>query len=341
MLKKLAFTVMMATALSATACYAREEIRIVGSSTLYPFITVAAEEFGSNSTFKTPIIEATGTGGGFKLFCAKEGQDSPDIANASRAIKDSEKTLCQQNGVSAITGIKIGYDGIILAHALKASDFNLSRRDIFLALARSVPQNGKMVNNFYTTWKQVNAALPDIAIQVYGPPPTSGTRDAFVELVMEKGCNDVAEVVTLFPKEEDRKKACGALREDGKFVEAGENDNLIVQKLTNNPTALGIFGYSYLEENSQIVKGVSIEDIKPELSTIVSGKYPVSRPLFVYVKNGHIGKAPGIKEFLTELTSDAAIGDNGYLISKGLIPLTAKERKESQEKVAKLAASSK
>lgn len=336
MLKKITLNTALILTLSMSACYAREEIRAAGSSTVYPFVTIAAEEFGKNGKFKTPIVESTGTGGGFKLFCTGTGDDTSDLANASRSIKESEVELCKKNGVTAFTEIKIGYDGIVLTHSSKTSNYNLSRRDIFLALARQVPQNGKMVNNFYTKWKEINPALPDAAIEVYGPPPTSGTRDAFVELVMDKGCDAVPEIVSTYPDEKERHKACGALREDGKFIEAGENDNLIVQKLAHNVSALGIFGYSYLEENSETIKGASVEGIEPTAENIHSGKYSISRPLFVYVKNAHIGKIPGIKEFITELTSDAALEENGYLAAKGLIPLSEEERKAVQKVVADL-----
>ncbi len=336
MLTKLALGSALIMALSAHACYARDEIRAVGSSTVYPFITIAAEEFGHNTAFKTPIIESTGTGGGFKLFCAGNGEDTPDLADASRAIKDSEKALCAKNNVGDITEIKIGYDGIVLAHSTKVSEYKLSRKEIFLALARQVPQNGKLVDNFYTNWKEINPALPDAAIEVYGPPPTSGTRDAFVELVMNKGCDALPEFVAVYPDEAARHKHCGALREDGKFIEAGENDNLIVQKLIKNPVALGIFGYSYLEENSDSVTGAIIEGIEPNAENIRESKYSVSRPLFVYVKNAHVGKIPGVKEFITELTSDAALNDTGYLAAKGLIPLHEDEKKAVQAKAAAL-----
>lgn len=337
MLRKVTLSVAFVAALSANPCYARDEIRSVGSSTVYPFITVAAEEFALNNTGqRTPIVESTGTGGGFKLFCSGDGEDTPDLANASRAIKESEIELCKKNGVDSITEIKFGYDGIVIAHSLSAEDVNLSRRDIFLALARKVPKNGEMVDNFYTKWNEINPDLPDLAIEVYGPPPTSGTRDAFVELIMDKGCEDVAEVTSIYPGEKDRHHVCGAVREDGKFIEAGENDNLIIQKLSNNPVAFGIFGYSYLEENSQIVKAAAIEGIEPSAENIYSGKYAVSRPLFVYVKNSHIGKIPGIKEFITELTSDAAIGETGYLVAKGLVPLHSTEKEKVRKTVEAL-----
>jgi phosphate transport system substrate-binding protein len=316
----------LATLALAGEAQARDEIRIVGSSTVFPFSTAVAEQFGKAGKFKTPVVESTGTGGGFKLFCAGVGVDSPDISNASRAIKDSEIETCKKNGVTEITEVKIGYDGIVLANSKADKQFGLTVKTVWLALAKQVPVDGKLVDNPYKNWSEIDSALPNSAIEVLGPPPTSGTRDAFVELVMDKGCGEFAEVKAL---EGDAKKAaCQTIREDGAFVEAGENDNLIVQKLEANPAALGIFGFSFLDQNADKIQGSSMDGVTPSFETIADGSYEVSRPLFFYVKNAHVGVIPGIKEYVAEFMSDRATGDEGYLADKGLIPLPAGEREQ-------------
>jgi phosphate transport system substrate-binding protein len=309
----------------AGAAEARDQIRIVGSSTVYPFTTAAAEQFGKGGQFPTPVVESTGTGGGFKLFCAGVGVDHPDISNASRPIKDGEIETCAQNGVTEITEIKIGYDGIVLANSKAHEPYALTRAQIWLALAAKVPVNGEMVDNPYMMWSDIDSSLPAEKIEVLGPPPTSGTRDAFVELVMDKGCETFAEIEAL--DKDAKKEACQAVREDGAYVEAGENDNLIVQKLEANPKALGIFGFSFLDQNGDKLQGSTIEGIEPVFETIADGSYTVSRGLYVYVKNAHVGVIPGIKEFIAELMSERAAGAEGYLADKGLIPLPEDEFK--------------
>ncbi len=331
---------------------ARDYISIVGSSTVYPFATVVAEQFGKTTKYKTPKIESTGSGGGLKLFCAGIGVQHPDITNASRAIKKSEFDTCQKNGVKDIVQIKIGYDGIAVANAKSAEPMSLTRRDLFLALAKQVPgKNGKLIDNPYKSWHDVNPALPNTKIEVLGPPPTSGTRDAFSELVLGAGAKSFSDLKHLRKaKGDDVKKymkklgipmnaynkkgkkvfkaVAHAIREDGAYIEAGENDNLIVQKLEANPKALGIFGYSYLEQNADKIQGSKIEGVSPTFDTIGSGEYPVSRPLFFYVKKAHVGVIPGMKEYLAEFTSNKAFGEEGYLSDKGLIPMSNKERNE-------------
>ncbi len=329
----LAFT---ALAMLPAMAEAREQVRAAGSSTVYPFVTAAAETFGQQGKFKTPIVESTGTGGGFKLFCSGIGESTSDISNASRPIKDSEKELCKTNGVTDITELMIGYDGIVIANSTKSPQLKLSKKDIFLALAREIPQDGKLVKNTYTKWNEINPALPAVSIEVYGPPPTSGTRDAFVELVMEHACKEFPEFKAAYTDEKSLKSACVLMREDGKFVEAGEDDNLIIQKLVSNPSALGIFGYSFLAENKSKVQGSLIDGVAPDYANIESGKYGVSRSLFVYIKNAHLGKIPGLAEFAKELTSSAAIGKNGYLVSRGLLPLPEQELKKTQTAAAGL-----
>ncbi|MEQ8696903.1 MAG: PstS family phosphate ABC transporter substrate-binding protein, partial [Bauldia litoralis] len=314
---------------------ARDKIRIVGSSTVYPFATVVAERFGKGSKFQTPVIESTGSGGGLKLFCAGVGVNHPDITNASRRIKKSEFDNCQKNGVKGITEFKVGYDGIVIANSKKSKRLTLTRRDIFLALAKVVPEGnkdgGKLIPNPNKTWKDVNPSLPALKIEVLGPPPTSGTRDAFAELGLEGGCKTFKSIAAL--KKTDRKKykaVCHGVREDGAYVEAGENDNLIVQKLEANPDALGVFGFSFLDQNSDKVQGSIVDGVEPTFENISAQKYPVSRSLFFYVKKAHIGQIPGIKEYVQAFMDAKASGTDGYLGDKGLIPLPAGEYKKYQ-----------
>jgi phosphate transport system substrate-binding protein len=309
---------------------ARDQIRIVGSSTVYPFATVVAEEFGRSTGNKTPIIESTGTGGGLKLFCGGVGVSHPDITNASRRIVQSEVDLCASNGVGDITEVKIGYDGIVLANSKKTARQELTLRHIFLALAKQVPApNGDLVPNPHRTWKDVDPTLPDVKIEVLGPPPTSGTRDAFNELALEGGCKTFPELEALEKKDKSQYKAiCHAIREDGAYVEAGENDNLIVQKLVANPSAFGVFGFSFLDQNADTIQGSIVGGSEPTFDNIASGKYPVSRSLYFYVKKAHVGSIPGIREYVTEFTSEKAVGDYGYLADRGLIPAPKAEREQ-------------
>jgi phosphate transport system substrate-binding protein len=317
-------------AVAAQAQSARDYISVVGSSTVYPFTTAVAEQFGRAGKVRTPKVESTGTGGGIKLFCNGVGVQHPDVVNASRRIKQSELDTCAKNGVKDIVEVRIGYDGLVLAHSRKAPALNVTRREVYLALAKEVPDPANpqtLIPNPYKTWKQVNPALPDSRIEVLGPPPTSGTRDSFVELYMEAGCQSFPWIRSLKDVDEGRfKRVCHTVREDGAYVEAGENDNLIVQKLEANPRAVGIFGYSYLEENEDRLAGSSVEGVSPTFETIASGRFPASRPLFVYVKKAHIGVIPGLKEFIAEYVSDRALGEEGYLADKGLIPPDDAER---------------
>lgn len=319
-----------ASAISMSANAQRDHISIVGSSTVYPFSTVVAERFGRATNFATPKVESTGSGGGLKLFCSGVGSSTPDITNASRAIKSSEVELCAKNGIKDIVEVMVGYDGIVLANTKAAQQFSLTRREIFLALAKNIPNpNGSetLVDNPYTSWDQINPSLPKAKIEVLGPPPTSGTRDAFAELALEGGCKTFPFIKAM--KKQDKKKykaVCHAVREDGAYVEAGENDNLIVQKLVANPTALGVFGFSFLEQNSDKVQGSLIDGKLPTFDAISDGTYPVSRSLFFYVKKAHVGVIPGIEEYLAEFTSEKAMGEYGYLAEKGMIPMSDKER---------------
>lgn len=313
-----------------------QAIHAVGSSTLYPFITAAAEQFGRDGAFKTPIVESTGTGSGFKLFCAGVDKNSPDMINASRPVKDSEKTLCASNGVTEVMELKIGFDGIVLGQSKAGQDFSISKKDLQRALAAKVVLNGKLVANPYQNWSDVRPDLPVRPITVYGPPTTSGTRDAFVEMVMEGGCEKTSLPKTLSP--EAIKVACETMREDGRYVEAGENDNLIIQRLEVNPEALGLFGFSFLEQNADRIKAVSIDGQQPTLDTISSGKYAVSRSLFVYVKKDHLPLVHGLKEFSAFLVSDDAVGELGVMVEKGLIPLPPVQQNLERQKVEVLQA---
>jgi phosphate transport system substrate-binding protein len=319
--------------LFAGAAEARDQIRAVGSSTVYPFTTAVAEQFGKQGKFKTPVIESTGTGGGFKLFCAGVGETHPDVANASRAIKKSEYDDCQKNGVKGIVELKIGFDGIVIANSKSGETLSLTRAQVFQALAKELPgTDGKLAANPNKNWSDIDPSLPNQKIEVLGPPPTSGTRDAFLELFMEKGAEAVPAVAAL--KKADAKgfeKVWKTIREDGAYVDAGENDNLIVQKLEANPKAVGIFGYSFLEENASKIQGAAVEGVVPTFEGIADGKYKGSRPLFVYIKKDHVGVIPGVEEFLAEFASDKAIGEDGYLSSKGLVPLPEDELKKVQD----------
>ncbi len=325
-------TTILAGAFVSSAAQAREQIRVVGSSTVFPFSSAVAEQFGQGGKFKTPIVESTGTGGGFKLFCSGIGETTPDITGASRPITDSEKKTCQDNGVDKTTEIAVGYDGIVVANAKGATQFNLSKKQIFQAIAAKVPAaDGTLVANSYKQWNEIDASLPAQAIEVYGPPPTSGTRDAFVEMVMEAGCKEFPEFAKAIPDEKERKKSCGMMREDGKYIDSGEDDNVIVQKLVSNKSALGIFGYSFLEENRGKVQASKVDGVLPESASIESGSYKVSRSLYIYVKNDHIGKIPGIAEFANQFVSKEAVGADGYLIARGLLPLHKNELDNSRK----------
>ena len=367
----LVMTATIGTLGSAQAA-SRDNVNIVGSSTVYPFATVVAERFGRSTSFKTPKIESTGSGGGLKLFCKGVGANTPDITNASRRIKKSEYDSCQANGVTDIVEVLVGYDGIAIANSRKSPQLKLALKDLYLALAKDIPgSDGKLVANPNKTWKDVNPTLPATRIEVLGPPPTSGTRDAFAELALGGGAKAIPDLKTLrglgadqadeikaimarlgmpagvytalaekkgaAPKGKDVFKTVAyAVREDGAYIEAGENDNLIVQKLEANPKAVGIFGFSFLDENGDKVQGSEIAGVVPSFDSISSGDYPVSRPLYFYIKGAHIGKIPGIQEYAVEFTSNKAMGEDGYLPERGLIPLGDNALKQVQSEVRTL-----
>jgi len=331
------FALLAGCCLIAPAHAAREQIRVVGSSTVYPYSATAAEEFGMAGNFKTPIVEATGTGGGFKLFCSGVGDATADIAGASRPITSGERELCGKNGVTKITEIPIGYDGIVFANAKGSAPLEFTKKQIFMALAKELPnKDGKLATNSFQKWSEIDPKLPATPIEVYGPPPTSGTRDAFVELLMDEGCKAFPEFVSAYPDEKIRKKTCGLMREDGRYIDAGEDDNIIVQKLVSNHSAFGIFGYGFLDENKQKVQASKIEGVFPSIEAIENGTYKVSRSLFMYVKGEHVGVVPGMAEFMAEMVGDAAIGQEGYLTLKGLLPLNANDAAIARERAKSL-----
>jgi phosphate transport system substrate-binding protein len=313
------------------------EIKIVGSSTVFPYTQAVAEEFAKKGG-TAPTVESTGTGGGMKIFCQGIGEEHPDITGASRAMKKSEFELCTKNGVTDVTEILIGYDGLSIAQSKKGKPMDLTKPQIFLALAAEVPDGDKLVPNPNKKWSDVDASLPDVAITAYGPPPTSGTRDAFVELAMHEGCKeldyfktkkgemDAAEFKKLV------KAKCTPMRQDGPFIEAGENDNLIVQRIEADPNAVGIFGYSFLYENEDKLQGVKIGSITPSFETIADKSYGLSRPLFFYIKNAHRNVIPGLNDFVAEYTSNDAMGPDGYLHERGLVVLPEGELKEMQDR---------
>ena len=304
--------------LCASSAMAERAIKIVGSSTVYPFTTVVAEKFGNKTSFATPVVESTGTGGGMKLFCAGTGVKTPDFTNASRAIKAEELQLCAKNGVS-VTEFIVGIDGIVIANSHKSEKIQITIPQLWLALGKKVFVDGALVDNPYQKWSEIDPSLPDTKIEVLGPPPSSGTRDALTALVLKKGAASFGITDKAIYK---------AVREDGAFIEAGENDNLIVRKLSANPNAFGIFGYSFLEENSTVIQASDINGVSPDYHTIASFEYPVARYLFVYVKREHVGSIPGMMEFLKEYTSTDAVGEDGYLADRGLISLPEKMSSE-------------
>ncbi len=310
---------------------ARDQIRIVGSSTVFPFTQAVAEEFANATGMNAPVVESTGTGGGMKIFCGGVGEEHADITGASRAMKESEYQSCKENGVDSVTEVQIGFDGIAFANAKGGPALSVTKAQLFQALASEVEVDGEIVANPYTKWSEIDSSLPDAEITVFGPPPTSGTRDAWVELVMEEGCEAFTAIEAL---EDDRKdEVCQRMRQDGPFIEAGENDNLIVQRLGADENAYGIFGFSFLYENLDTLKGVGVEGIEPTIDTIADGSYPVSRPLFFYIKNAHRGVIQGLDEFVMEYVSEASMGDGGYLTERGLIPLSMELRDKVRDEV--------
>lgn len=317
---------------------ARDQIKIVGSSTVFPYTQAVAEEFGKKTGQKAPVVESTGTGGGMKIFCQGIGEANPDITGASRAMKKAEFERCTANGVTDVTELLIGYDGLSIAQSKKGTPMDLTKEQIFLALSSEVPDGEKLVANPNNKWSDIDSSLPDTAITAYGPPPTSGTRDAFVELAMHEGCEELE----YFKKQKGEldkgayksliKEKCTPMRQDGPFIEAGENDNLIVQRLEADPNAVGIFGYSFLFENQDKLSGVKIGGVVPGFDTIGDGSYGLSRPLFIYIKNPHRKVISGMNDFIAEYVSDESMGEDGYLNERGLVVLPEDQLKKMQDR---------
>ncbi len=310
-----------------------DRIRVVGSSTAYPFTTIIAEEFSENYGYPTPIIESTGTGSGFNLFCTIANLDRPFMVNASRPIKPKELKLCQKNGIDKVKEIKIGYDGIIVSASVESKFKEINREVLFKALAKEVEIDGKLIENNYHTWSDIDPAMPNSRIEIYGPSTTSGTREVFDESVMVKSCLDNPAFIEKYPDLNVRKGECLQIREGGYFIQVGENDNLIIQKLITNKNALGVFGYNFLQQNTLRVKGLKIDGFEPNFENISNKDYPLSRPLFIYYNQDAFRYLEGSKDFLSEIVSDSAIGATGYLSLKGLVPLTEKELEEVQNYV--------
>ncbi len=335
---KFALGALIGVSMSVSA-QARDQIEVVGSSTVFPFSTTVAEQFGRSSGFKTPVVESTGSGGGMKLFCAGIGLEHPDITNASRRIKEKEFKNCQTNGID-MTEIVIGFDGIVVANSKNAADLKLTLEHIYLATAKKVPDPNKPcqanwcepIDNPYVKWSDIDASLPNVKIEILGPPPTSGTRDAFQELAMSGGSKAYPHMNAL--KKSDKslwKKLTRTVREDGAWIDAGENDNLMVSKLAANPDAVGVFGFSFLDQNADKIKGSVVNGVEPTFENIAGGDYKISRSLYFYVKHAHVGTVPGIAEFISAFTSERAYGEEGYLVDKGLIPLPKKLRDQYRQ----------
>lgn len=323
-MKKSAIALLSVASLWASAS-ANDQIRIVGSSTVYPFTSYVAEELGAITQFATPVVESTGSGGGMKIFCAGAGLDTPSFTNASRAMKLKEFETCQKNGVKEITGLMVGYDGIAIAQSKENPKLNLTKEQIFLALAQEVPsKDGKsLIPNPYKKWSEIDASLPDRVIRMIGAPSTSGTRDSFDEMVMEKASKSFAVYGGKYKK----------IRTDGAYIPGGENDNLIVQQLTQDKDAMGYFGYSFLEENHHKISGVTLNGVEPSAENIADGSYPVSRSMFIYMKNAHIGKVKGVAEFIELYATESMIGQRGVLRTIGLIPMPSDMLKKVQTSV--------
>ncbi len=315
-----------------------EKIRIVGSSTVAPFTTTVAEQFGAATRFSIPIVETTGTGGGFKAFCGGVGPDEPSISNASRRIKPSEIGLCREAGVTELVEVKIGFDGIVLANAKGGLDFDFTKEEIYRALADELPDGrGGWMKNPHLRWSDVAGHLPDEPIQVSGPPPTSGTRDAFVEIAMEEGALALPELAALKTADEDEfKRRAHTVRSDGAWVDSGENDTAIIQTLIKNPAALGVLGFSFLDQNGDRVKASLVNGIEPTFDNIASGDYKVSRSMYFYVKKQNVPLVPGLADFIEEFTEEDAWGPVGYLAEKGLIPLPQAEREAVRQRARSL-----
>ena len=331
---KLSVSALALAAVSATAATARDEVRVVGSSTVFPYTQAVAEQFANNTGAPSPIVESTGTGGGMQIFCGGIGEAHADLTGASRAMTAGEYELCVQNGVTDITEALIGYDGLSMAVSNTTThDWDLTLGQMYQALAAMVPVDGEWVANPYSRWSEIDASLPDVEIVVIGPPPTSGTRDAWVELAMHAGCEELDYVADGGFDGDWVNENCSRMRTDGPFIEAGENDNLIVQRLQSDSNALGIFGYSYVYENLDTLEGVALNGVEPSFETVADRTYPVARPLYFYIKNAHRGVIPNLQEFIEEYMSEDALAPGGYLSERGMVPLVDDVRAATQAAV--------
>lgn len=337
---KRTFAILSILSATATPVLASDQIRVTGSGTVYPFTTTVAEAFGKMSGKKTPVVEATGSGPGIKLFCSGAGGDTPDFADASRAMKKSELETCNKNGVKEVVQLTIGYDGIALANAKGGPDMAVTKQQLFLALAKQIPdKEGKLIDNPNKLWSDIDPSLPKTNIVVMSHPATSGTRDTITELVMAEGAESIDSLKKM--KESDAKAfdvIAKSMRTDGAFVEAGENDNAIVQKLESDKNSFALFGFSNVALNGSKIKAAKIEGVVPSMETVASGAYKVSRPLFVYVKKDHVSTTPDMVAFISEYVSQKAMGADGYLVDKGLIPLPADQFKKQLEVAKNLTA---
>jgi len=328
-MRRYSLAILFASLATAPAS-AADRIHIASSSTVAPFISMAAEHYGRGAGAETPVVESIGSGGGLKLFCSSLADGSPDIAGASRRITESEKKSCAGAGVTDIAEISIGYDGIVLASAKDAAPLALTGHQLFLAIAKTVPVNGRLAANPYRRWREIDAALPDAPIMVFGPAPNHGTRDVLAELVMAKACEGFPDYAAL--KGEARRTACRAMREDGAYVDVTADYSITLQKLEAEPGALGILPFSYLDRNRDKIRAASFDGKMPSYGGIYDGSYSLSRPLYVYVKKAHLQTTRGLKDFVAELVSDKASGAEGYLADIGLVPLPEAQRKAEAEK---------
>lgn len=317
----------------------RNYIHVVGSSTVSPFISAVSEDFSriqnlNKSTVSTPLVESSGTRVGFQFFCGGVGYSYPDFANASRVIDQQELENCHHNGVKDVIEIKIGYDGIVIANLRGGKKINLTKEKIFLALAAEIydEKTKKLIANPYKFWSEIDPTLPKHKITIFGPPLSSGTRDVFVDVVMEEICMPHHGFIKLFPSHDLRKQQCKKIRSDGAFIESGENDDLIVKALKKNPQAFGIFGFNFLVVNHEI-QAAKINNVSPSFDSIASKHYQLSRPLFIYFKKDHLDLVPKMREFIAEIVSSETIGRDGYLVHSGLVAMQNSELKEVQKKV--------
>jgi phosphate transport system substrate-binding protein len=330
-----AFALLLA-APAAPGAEPRDHVIVVGSSTVYPFATAVAESVGRSRRWKTPVVESTGTGGGFKLFCSGVGIATPDVNDASRPITDAELASCAQNGVTEVEGLRIGSDGIVIATSRQAPAFDVTRDQLYRAVAKSVPVDGQLVSNPYRRWRDLDPGLPDRPIAVPGPAPNHGTRDAFVALVMVPACEKYREIKAL--PAERRKRACQPVREDGAWTDVSGDYAVLMGKLVNDPGAVGVFTYGYLDQNRDKIQAAKVDGVAPTAESIAAATYPIARPLFIYVKTAHVAAVPGLAEFVQEFVSDKAAGPDGYLADKGLTPMPKAALEAERAKARALAA---